>query len=602
MAATHYRTLVIETGVLCNNRCTFCYQQGYRSMPGYPRLVPGEDVRARMLWGLQNGYDEVSLTGGEPTIRPDFLELVRYAREIGYRRVAITTNGWRLAHPDFFLEARDAGLTSLGVSIHGPTPEIHDEATGHKGSFHRASQAIRNAVATHGSSRPVRLNTFTVIHRGNADRLAEIGRLLSSLGVRLMVFQPGILSKSNFVEASHTQVNLAEVIDGLRRVILEGVEHGFRVKLFNLPPCLFRDVLNGLDLDAYERATFRENDDSRPGSRSRGDDTGYMRLPACEACALLNSCPGLHVTLAPQEDLASHFEVEIDAISAWQHPQLWLAGTDLLKASSLFRVVRKARLAGFPDVRVTTGGSSISGRAGIVAARQAGASEIVLVHHAVDPHSGDRILCHAGNDAYLAKTLDDIASVPRDGMGLSVLVSASQAAIDLLESPGMRLLSTIPFNLYLRAPWRVQDSLLYNPGMLSRFLLALVDGTVRPQQTVLQVPWPRPLEAAIALPLAAAVTAGWLRFDMTGTVMPTAFADRHYSVLNWSLPHLGGLVCAEKGELLQVRELQARSVRAQPITREALILARSQGAGAGNQGFGPPPPRHDPGTSQAPRP
>ena len=128
MAATHYRTLVIETGILCNNRCVFCYQRGYRALPGYPKLVPGEEVRERMRWGLANGFDEVSLTGGEPTVRPDFLELVRYAREIGYRRMAITTNGWRLASPDFFQEACAAGLTSLGVSIHGPTAEIHDAA------------------------------------------------------------------------------------------------------------------------------------------------------------------------------------------------------------------------------------------------------------------------------------------------------------------------------------------------------------------------------------------------------------------------------------------------------------------------------------------
>ncbi len=603
MAATHYRTLVIETGILCNNRCVFCYQRGYRAIPEYPKLVPGEEVRERMRWGLANGFDEVSLTGGEPTVRPDFLELVRYAREIGYRRMAITTNGWRLASPDFFQEACAAGLTSLGVSIHGPTAEIHDAATGHPGSFLRAQQTIRNAVATHGSSRPIRLNTFTVIHRGNVDRLSEMGEMLAGLGVRLLVFQPGILGKSNFLEAARVQVDLVEVVDGLRRVILEGQRRGFRVKLFNLPPCLFRDVLQGLDLDAYERATFREKDDAnKPGSTSRGDEAGYMRLPACASCVLPGSCPGLHVTLAPQEDLAAHFEEEIGAISSWHHPQLWLAGTDLLRASSLYRVVRKARLAGFPDVRVTFGGSSVAGRAGFQAVRQAGASEIILVHHAKNPGSGDRILCHAGNDHHLGQALQDLASVPLGPVRLSLLVFPDDDALAFLDSAEMEPLRRIPFDLHLRAPWREQDVPSMSPGVVCRFLDGLKHALAQPGRVILQTPWPHPWEVMFALPWLAVRAAGRLRFDLTATVMPTAFADRHYSVLNWSLPHVGGRVLGEQGKLLPVRDLLARAVRAQPITKESLIRAREGMAGSpdarpGGGGISGRMPGEGPGTA-----
>ena len=43
MAATHYRTLVIETGVLCNNRCAFCYQRGAKALGASVVGVEGED-------------------------------------------------------------------------------------------------------------------------------------------------------------------------------------------------------------------------------------------------------------------------------------------------------------------------------------------------------------------------------------------------------------------------------------------------------------------------------------------------------------------------------------------------------------------------------
>ena len=40
--------------------------------------------------GRENGYDEVSFTGGAPTARRDFVELVAHARELGYEYIAIT--------------------------------------------------------------------------------------------------------------------------------------------------------------------------------------------------------------------------------------------------------------------------------------------------------------------------------------------------------------------------------------------------------------------------------------------------------------------------------------------------------------------------------
>jgi pyruvate-formate lyase-activating enzyme len=594
MGAVHYKTLVLETGVLCNNRCTFCYQRGYRGLPGYPKLVPGEELLSRMRWGIANGYDEVSLTGGEPTIRPDFLDLVRQARELGYRRVAITTNGWRLADPDFFAQAVQAGLTSLGVSIHGATAEVHDRVVGHPGAFARAVRALHHAVRTHGGARPVRVNTFTVVHRGNADQLPQMAEILHALGVRLMIFQPAILSKSNFHEAAATRVDLEGVVAAIRSVAMLGMERGFRVKLFNLPPCLFRDVLPGLDLDPYERATFREHDQDAAGDESRGEEVGFVRLLACDGCVLKSSCPGIHVTLMPQEDLASHFEEAVASISAHQHAQIWLAGTDLMRGAALARVVRKARLAGFQDVRVTVGGSGIAGRATYVAARQGGATGVVLVHHARDPQSSDRILCHQGNDLFLIEALADLATVPLDdALDVGLLVSPDDAAIALLQRVEVAsVLSRIPYTLMLRAPWRHSQAPTLHLRQLRAFLSRVDRLDCRPRAVVLATPWPRIWEAALALPAAAAATGGALRFDLTPTVLPTSFLDPRYSVLNWSLPHLGGMVLDDATRTpLRVRDLVARSVRARAITREALLAARTTyGGGPGGPSTRPPRP------------
>ncbi|HOU52864.1 MAG TPA: radical SAM protein [Myxococcota bacterium] len=582
MAAIHYRTLTIETGVWCGNRCSFCYQQAYRALPDYPRLVPGEEIRRRMQWGLSHGYDEVSFTGGEPTIRPDFLDLIRAAREMGYRRVAVTTNGSRLSDPTFFAQAVEAGLTSMGVSIHGPDAATHEGATGRQGSFGRALRAIHHAVATHGTLRPVRLNTFTVVHRGNVGRLLELARVLAGLGVRLLVFQPAILGKSNFREASRVQVGIEEIVEGLRPVILEGMERDFRVKLFNLPPCLFRDVLEGLDLDSYREATFREHDQDAPLQNDPDQETGSVETPACASCDVRSTCPRIHVTLLPQEDLAAHFEESLLSIAAWDHPQVWLSGTDLMRPATLYRVVRKARLNGFEEVLVTTGGTSLwDGRAGWIAMRQGGASRLVLVHHARDPRSSDRMICHAGNDANLLELVGRWRQEAPEGLGLGVLVPVSENEWPFLESEGIRGLEGIEWDLLLRAPWRTEGRPALQVRRIRDFVARARRLPSRPRSVVLHVPWPRRWEAA-ALPGVAIWTRGRLRFDLAGTVLPTAFVEPRYSVLNWSLPHLGGQVLCSPGDRrVPLRPLLARSIQVQGITRETLFRVRRRDDGPG---------------------
>ncbi len=541
MAALHKKTLVIEMGIGCNNRCLFCYQRGYREVAGYPKWMARDEVRSRIRWGAANGFDEVSFTGGEPTIRPDFLELVRFAREEGFRRVAVTTNGWRLGQPGFFHDAVEAGLTSMGVSIHGPDAATHDGLTGREGSFARAIQAVHNAVRTHGTDRVVRLNTFTLVNRRNVDRLVDLAILLHRLGVRLLVFQPVILSKANFETAADLMVGLPDTVRAVRDVIREGIRLGFRTKLFNLPPCLFREVLAGVEMDHYERATFREHDGDVPADRSLGDEVGLVRLAACRECVLRTGCPGVHVSLLPQEDFVAGLE---DAIER-SNPEatgrrVWVAGTDLLRASGVYRVVRKARLAGFEDVRVTHGGACMAGRALVTAATEAGATEVVFVHHGADPRSADRIVSHTGNDRFLVRALRDAVGEVRPGQTrLGVLVSPDRTALSFLGSRALGFLEAHPPVLHLRHPFRADGQ-----GHAVREFQAFLDGLRRlgfPGRTVvMDVVGPWGWEDLAPLPWLALIARGRVRFELSGTVLATPFLDARVAVLNWSDPRLNG--------------------------------------------------------------
>ena len=100
----------------CNFRCSYCLPQGYRKDPALSAELSRDELRRAVRGFAQLGLWKLRLTGGEPTVRSDFDEIVREMRGVnGIRRIAITTNGYRLA--DRAHRWREAGVDAINVSI-----------------------------------------------------------------------------------------------------------------------------------------------------------------------------------------------------------------------------------------------------------------------------------------------------------------------------------------------------------------------------------------------------------------------------------------------------------------------------------------------------
>ena len=177
----------IRLGYRCNARCGFCYYQDKLDTP--VELEPTTEQLSNRLRVLRaHGATEVEFTGGEPTIRSDLAELVRFARSLGFVNVSIITNGLRLAKPAYADELVTAGANDFLFSIHGHDAALHDAHTALAGSFARILQAVGNV---HGLGARVRATT-TVTGRNHAH-LGEILDLLIGLNaacIHLAVFSP----------------------------------------------------------------------------------------------------------------------------------------------------------------------------------------------------------------------------------------------------------------------------------------------------------------------------------------------------------------------------------------------------------------------------
>jgi len=125
----------------CNLKCVHCYAGSEDR--DYDNEMTTEEGKAMIDDLAAYGAPVLLFSGGEPTIRKDLLELMKYAKGKGMR-VVISTNG-TLITEERAKEFAEVGLSYVGVSLDGGR-ETHDKFRGIPGSFDKAIAGIRNSM------------------------------------------------------------------------------------------------------------------------------------------------------------------------------------------------------------------------------------------------------------------------------------------------------------------------------------------------------------------------------------------------------------------------------------------------------------------------
>ena len=116
---------------VCNYKCTYCLPQGYKKTPGDTRsFMSGEEI-SRLAKALSElGVCKIRLTGGEPTVRKDFFDILKdMKKNSNIPKVTMTTNGYRL--DKIAEQLYDSGLDGINISIDSLNRETFKKLTGH---------------------------------------------------------------------------------------------------------------------------------------------------------------------------------------------------------------------------------------------------------------------------------------------------------------------------------------------------------------------------------------------------------------------------------------------------------------------------------------
>ncbi|XP_034516570.1 molybdenum cofactor biosynthesis protein 1 isoform X9 [Ailuropoda melanoleuca] len=194
----------------CNLRCQYCMPE--EGVPLTPKadLLTTEEILTLARLFVKEGVDKIRLTGGEPLIRPDVVDIVARLHQLeGLRTIGITTNGINLAR--LLPQLQKAGLSAINISLDTLMPAKFEFIVRRKG-FHKVMEGIHKAIELGYS--PVKVNC--VVMRGlNEDELLDFVALTEGLplDVRFIEYMPFDGNRWNFKKL----VSYKEMLDTLRQ-------------------------------------------------------------------------------------------------------------------------------------------------------------------------------------------------------------------------------------------------------------------------------------------------------------------------------------------------------------------------------------------------
>ncbi len=146
---------------LCNNNCIMC-----TNPPNFRCKEGAKDYEAQKVLGriesdkkmIANSGSDINLTGGEPTIHPEFISFLKKIREkFPQNTIAFSSNGRRFFYENFTRELLEIDRIRVHIVVHSSDEKIHDSITRVPGSFQQTIKGLENIFKYKNDSHMVEL-------------------------------------------------------------------------------------------------------------------------------------------------------------------------------------------------------------------------------------------------------------------------------------------------------------------------------------------------------------------------------------------------------------------------------------------------------------
>jgi cyclic pyranopterin phosphate synthase len=163
----------------CNLRCFYCHKEGQFSNTGV-EMTP-EEIKEIALVFRELGVKKVKITGGEPLLRRDIVEIISLMPS--FEEISMTTNGILLEK--YAQELKESGLSRVNISLDTLSPETYRKLTG--GNIEEVVKGLDSAV--NAGLTPVKLNMVVMngINHNEVEEMIEFISKYNSNGIKVIL-------------------------------------------------------------------------------------------------------------------------------------------------------------------------------------------------------------------------------------------------------------------------------------------------------------------------------------------------------------------------------------------------------------------------------
>lgn len=283
----------IKLGYACNNECIHCIIQDQKKNTMIKRKIENR-MTDECFHEIDDSFDRGSralvITGGEPTIRNDFIKIVLYAKRKGMY-VAVQTNARKFSNEQF-CEQVVPYIDSVIFALHGSHKKIHDSVTRKEDSFEETIQGIKNLIHYKAD---ISLTGKIVISKKNYLDLSNILLLFNSLGVKNVNIAFPHACESMLKEYDKIVPYYSELEEQIRQCVEISQEENMVIDFETILPCALREK--------YDIKYFADYKNYLVGSEVRQLDSDTLnwntvrkqlkqKINVCKDCIYNDFCEG----------------------------------------------------------------------------------------------------------------------------------------------------------------------------------------------------------------------------------------------------------------------------------------------------------------------
>jgi MoaA/NifB/PqqE/SkfB family radical SAM enzyme len=167
----------------CNLRCEMC---------GFWKRKPKREFDTREIFKVIDNFAEIgtkaiSFSGGEPLLRKDIFNMIKYSKERGMI-THLATNG-TLVNEEVAKKLFDLEIDAISISLDGATPEIHDDIRGVRGSFEKTVTGLKN-LSDIFKYTETSIDVTVLFSEHNFPEIHKIVKLANGIGIKSVGLTP----------------------------------------------------------------------------------------------------------------------------------------------------------------------------------------------------------------------------------------------------------------------------------------------------------------------------------------------------------------------------------------------------------------------------